>query len=119
MNERDELRLRHMRDAANSALDFVAGLTQHDLEINILLEYAVLHALQIIGEAGSKITVETRQQYPQIPWKDIIGIRQRIVHDYDSVKFDIVWNTVTNDLPMLIRQLDQILPPFVQDDEGN
>lgn len=87
MNERDELRLRHMRDAATSAVNFITGRTQADLETDKLLEYAVLHALQIIGEAGLKISAETRQQYPQIPWKDIIGIRQRIVHHYDNVKF--------------------------------
>ncbi|MEP7292910.1 MAG: HepT-like ribonuclease domain-containing protein, partial [Chloroflexota bacterium] len=70
--------------------------------------------MQIIGEAGSKVSDETRQQHSNIDWRDIIGIRQRIVHDYDNVKFEIVWNTVVNDLPILIQQLDAILPPFTQ-----
>lgn len=118
MNERDELRLHHVRDAANRAVNFVEGRTQDDLANDTQFEYAVLHALQIIGEAASKITVETRQQYHEIQWKQIVGIRQRIVHDYDAVKYDVIWNTVVDDLPPLIRQLDAILPPFVEDEES-
>ncbi len=116
MNERDELRLRHMRDAAASALNFVENRMSDELETDLLLEYAVRYALQIIGEAASKISAETHQQYPEIPWKLIIGIRQRIVHDYESVKYDVIWSTVVDDLPPLIRQLDAILPPFVPDE---
>ena len=76
----------------------------------------VLHALQIIGEAESKITAETRQQSPEIQWKQLIGIRQRIVHDYDAVKYDVVWSTIVDDLPSLIQQLDAILPPFTEEE---
>ena len=117
MNERDELRLRHIRDAAHAALDFVEGRTRDDFKADMQLEYAVLHALQIVGEAASKISPETREQHPEIRWRDVIGIRQRIVHDYESVKIDIIWSAVVDDPPPLISQLDAILPPFLEEDD--
>ncbi len=111
MNERDELRLRHMRDAAAKACAFVEGRSREDLERDDMLAYAVVHAIQIIGEAASRMTPESRNLQPDIVWKDIIGMRQRIVHDYEQVNLDIVWQVVSVDLPALLTQLDALLPP--------
>jgi uncharacterized protein with HEPN domain len=119
MNERDELRLRHMRDAALAARQFVAGLSEADLEQDLMRSYAVQHALQIIGEAASQVTPETRLQFPQIDWKNIIGMRQWLVHVYDRVKIEAVWSTVSNDLPILIDQLDNILGPLDSRSSGS
>ncbi|MCU0515202.1 MAG: DUF86 domain-containing protein [Anaerolineae bacterium] len=112
MNERDELRLRHMRDAAQNALKFSQGRTEQALKDDLLFAYALAHALQIIGEAAAQITRETRGQYPQIPWDAMIGMRQWLVHGYDRIKHDLIWSTVHKDLVPLIEKLDAILPPL-------
>ena len=80
MNERDELRLRQMRDASTNALRFAEGKERINIEEDLLLAYAVIHAIQIVGEAASQITPETQQQYPEIEWQNIVGMRHRVVH---------------------------------------
>jgi uncharacterized protein with HEPN domain len=112
MNERDELRLRHMRDAAQNARQFAEGRTMQDLETDLLFAYAAAHALQIIGEAASQVTKETRTKHPQIAWDEMIGMRQWLVHGYDRIKHDVVWSTIQKDLVPLITALDAILPPL-------
>lgn len=109
MNERDQTRLYDMRNEAQRACKFLQDKTQIDLETDDLLAYAVVRAIEIIGEAGSKVTEETRAQYPQIAWRNIIGMRNRIIHEYNDVDLDIVWEVVHRNLPQLIAQLEQIL----------
>lgn len=109
MNERDRVRLQHMLDEARKAQQFIQGHQRADLDTNDLLAYAVRYALQIVGEAASQVTAETRAQYPQIPWKDVIGMRQWLVHGYERVENDIVWNTVTQDIGSLVDHLEMIL----------
>lgn len=110
MNERDEVRLRDMLDEARQAQKFIAGKTRDDLDNDAMLSYAVIRAVELIGEAASKVTEETRKQYPQIEWQNIIGTRNRIIHDYKNVDLGIVWQIVTRNLPLLIAQLEKILP---------
>jgi uncharacterized protein with HEPN domain len=107
-----------MRDAAAKARVFVEGRSREDLERDDMLAYAVVHAIQIVGEAVSRVTPETRGLQPAIVWKDIIGMRQRIVHDYEQLNLDIVWQVVTTDLAVLIVQLEAFLPP-PSDDRNN
>ena len=117
MNDRDELRLRHMRDAAANALHFAEGTQRINIEEDLLLAYAIIHAIQIIGEAASQITTETQSHHPEIEWQSIIGMRHRVVHGYDNINYGVVWQVLQEKLSPLIRQLDAILPPFVEDDE--
>jgi uncharacterized protein with HEPN domain len=110
MNDRDKTRLEDMRRAARRARTFADGKTRADLEANNeLLGFALVRAVELVGEAASKVTPETRQAHPDIPWRNIIGMRNRIVHDYLNVDYDIVWTVVTDNLPPLIKQLDAIL----------
>lgn len=95
MNERDRVRLHHMLGEARKANQFMDGRSRSDLDNDEMLSYAVRYALQIVGEAASQITMETRDAYPAIDWKSIIGMRQWLVHGYERVRNDIVWNTVT------------------------
>jgi uncharacterized protein with HEPN domain len=112
MNEKDETRLRDMLDAAHRARKFVEGKTRAALEEDeLLLGFAVVRALEIVGEAASKITPTTRAVLPQIKWPDMIGMRNRIVHDYLNVDYDIVWKVVVEDLSDLIAELEKIIPP--------
>ena len=85
MNAHDETRLRDMLDEARLAVRFMVGKTLEDLDQDQLLQHGVVRALEIIGEAAARITQETQTQCPQIPWKNIIGMRNRVVHDYTGV----------------------------------
>ena len=97
--------------AANQAQTFVTGRTRQSIHSGNMLAYAVVRAIEIVGEAASRISQETRDTLPKIEWRAIIGMRNRIVHDYVHINRDIVWDVATNDLPRLIAELENILPP--------
>jgi uncharacterized protein with HEPN domain len=100
------VRMRHMRDHAREARQHASGRTRADLDRDRLL---VL--VEVIGEAASQVPAEVRERFPSIPWRDIIGMRNRLIHGYDVVDLDALWDTVTNDLPPLIAQLEAALSP--------
>lgn len=111
MNEQDKNRLRDMLDAARKAQYFMKGQSRESLEANeALLGFAVVRAIEVVGEAASKITPEARATLPQIEWKNIIGMRNRIVHNYLEVDYDIVWKVLNEGLVSLITELEKILP---------
>jgi uncharacterized protein with HEPN domain len=109
MNDRDETRLRDMLDEASLVQQFVVGKSLSDLSNDALLAHAVVRALEIIGEAASRVSIETRSQFPDIDWKNIVGMRNRIVHDYNNVDLNIVWETSVLFIPELIRELEKNL----------
>ena len=109
MRRDDLVRLRHMLDAAREALSFTAGRGRADLDANRMLVLSLVKSIEIVGEAASRVTVETRQEYPAIPWADVVAMRNRLIHAYFDVDLDRVWDTVVSDLPPLIAQLDAIL----------
>lgn len=112
MIERDEVLLRDMLDAGRRTTSFITGKSRDDLEKeDYLLGFAVVRALEIIGEAASKVTPETRELLPTLPWHEVIGMRNRIVHAYDRVNYDVVWNTAKLSIPMLIELLEAYLLP--------
>ena len=111
MRKDDEIRLRHMLDAAREAVSFTLGRTRSDLENDRQLVLALVKDIEIVGEAGTRITETTREQLPTIPWEEIIGMRNRLVHAYFSINLDIVWQTVGEDLPKLIALLEPLVPP--------
>ncbi|GFE71230.1 DUF86 domain-containing protein [Chroococcus sp. FPU101] len=94
----DLSRLYHMKDAAEEILDFMAGKIKEHLTRERMLALAVVKDLEIIGEAVSKISVECRNRHPTILWNEMIGMRNRLVHAYYGINFDIVWETVQNNL---------------------
>ena len=107
----DHIRLRHMHDAAQQALLFIQGETRGSLDENIMLVFALVKAIEIIGEAASQVSAGFQEAHPQIPWQVIIGMRNRLIHAYFDVNLDIVWETVTEDLPPLIAELERLVPP--------
>jgi len=107
----DQVYVGHMLDTANKAIGFVQGLTIDDFDNNELLRLSLTHLLQVIGEAARRVSPDFRATYPQIDWKAIVGMRSKVVHDYLNVDEDIVWDTVTNELPTLIAELEKILNP--------
>jgi uncharacterized protein with HEPN domain len=108
MNEQDRIRLRHMLDAAREAVAFAQDRSASDLRHNRMFALAVVKDIEIIGEAASRVSEEVQQAAPQIPWVDIIGMRNRLIHAYFNINFDIVWATVTANLPPLILELEKL-----------
>lgn len=110
MSKIDDLsRLLHMRDAAIEAIDFASGRMRDELNTNRMLTLALVKDIEIVGEAASRISAECRARYPQLSWVQIIGMRNRLTHAYFEVNLDIVWQVVTNDLPTLVMELEQII----------
>jgi Uncharacterized conserved protein len=109
MRRDDANRLRHMRDAAREAISFAAGRSRKELDHDRQLVLSLVKSIEIIGEAASKVSLEYRSRREDIPWADIIGMRNRLIHVYFDVNLDIVWLTVTQELPMLLDPLNEAL----------
>mgnify|MGYP001815200499 CR=1 FL=1 len=103
--DRDRIRLIHMLEHAQEAVQLVEGRARTDLDENRIHSLALVRLLEIIGEAAAGVSAESRSRFPGIPWAEIVGLRNRLIHGYDSVDLDIVWNIVIGDLPALIRDL--------------
>jgi uncharacterized protein with HEPN domain len=88
-----------MIDAAQEAQAFVKDQIRQDLEQNRMLTLALVRLVEIIGEAASKITPEFRGKYPDIPWSEIVGMRNRLIHAYFEIDLDQVWSTITEEIP--------------------
>ena len=107
------VRLRHMLDHAREAADMALGKARSDLDRDRQLNLSLVRLLEIIGEAASRVARDECERYPGIPWAEIVGLRNRLIHGYDTVDLDVLWEIVTHDLPPLIRELEQIVPPGV------
>lgn len=112
MSEHDYfVRVRHMLDFAREAVGLAKGKSQSGLGGDRLLDLATLHLITLIGEAANQIPQDVQSKYPQIAWSDIIGMRHRLVHGYDQIDYDILWQTLSKDIPDLIAELEKIIPP--------
>ena len=109
MQKDDLIRLKHMVDAAKEARSFAFDKKRSDLDGNRQLTLALVEDIEIIGEAASKVSQETKTNYPAIPWLDIINMRNRLIHAYFDVDFEVVWDTVTKDLPPLLSEIEKIV----------
>ena len=109
MSPRDLVYVGHMLDMARKAVGKVIGLTHDAYDADENLRLALTHLVQVIGEAGRNVSSDFCNEHPEIPWQDIVGMRNKVVHDYLGVDEDIVWQVVTEDLPTLIASLDEIL----------
>ena len=98
-----------MLEAIGDAQTFMLGRKRPDLDNDKMLVYAVLRAVEIVGEAASKVTTGTQAAVPQIPWLAIVGMRHRLVHAYARVDLDIVWKTVQQDIPPLKTAIEAAL----------
>jgi uncharacterized protein with HEPN domain len=111
MNENDLVRLRHMLDAAQEVIAFTTGETRASLNDDVKLTRALTMSISIIGEAASEISDEVRAASPQIPWRQIVGMRNFLIHAYFNLELDILWNTATQSVPELIVELQKLFPP--------
>jgi uncharacterized protein with HEPN domain len=109
----DRVRIQHMLDAAREAQSFVCDRRREDLDQDRLLALGLLKSIEIIGEAAAHVSMDLRDQYPIIPWGQIIAMRNRLVHVYFDIDLDQVWKAVVEDLVPLIDQL-QIVRDQIQ-----
>lgn len=97
--------------AARNAVEFTGGLTQQKFEQDTLRQNAVAKAVEIVGDAASRLSVETKAEFPEIEWDKMIRMRSRLAHGYFAINCGRVWKAVQDDLPKLISQLESIVPP--------
>ena len=109
MRNEDRIRLRHMLDAARDALSFAEETTRENLDTDRKLVMAVVKCVEFIGEAADRVSPEAQAEVPELPWRDIIDMRHRLVHAYYDINLDIVWSTLREDLPPLVEMLRRAL----------
>ncbi|MCB0169933.1 MAG: DUF86 domain-containing protein [Anaerolineae bacterium] len=99
-------------DAMEKAELLLDGVTYDQFQADFRINFAVVRALEIVGEATKRLPLDLRQQYPGIPWKGMAGMRDRIIHSYDNVDLEIVWDVVKQDIPRIKPQIQQILADY-------
>ena len=109
MHNDDKTRIIHMIESAQSAQEFIADKSFADLRENKQLAFAVIRALEILGEAAAQTSKELRDSYPDIQWRDIISMRNKLIHAYFDINYEIVWSAMKEDIPQLLSQLQKIL----------
>lgn len=107
--KKDKAHLKDILDAISDIEKFIENLKEDDFYKNKEKQYAVVRALEIIGEATKNVSKELRAEYREIPWKDIAGLRDKLIHGYFGIKLELVWTTIKDKLPPLKRQIFDIL----------
>ena len=105
----DALRLQHMLDYARETIVLSKGRSRADLDSDRLFNLAMTRLVEIIGESAARLSEELRQAHSQVPWAQIIAARNRLIHGYDRINFDILWDIIELDLPPLTLELERIL----------
>ena len=101
--------VRHMRDHAREAIEILGDIGRDEIESHRVVQLALLHLVEIIGEAAGRISPESRGKLSSIPWREVVSMRNRIIHGYDTIKISILWDTVAEDLPPLAASLEAYL----------
>ena len=109
MSKGDELYVGHMLDTSRKAVAKLSGKSRSEYDEDENLRLALAHLLQIIGEAARRVSPTIRERHRRVPWNAIIGMRHKVVNEYLIVDYDVVWETVVNDLPPLVELLRRIV----------
>jgi len=109
--QRDEAYLLDMLIEARHSVEFLKDVPRDEFDKDLMRQRAVMRCLEVIGEAANRISQDFRQQHPEIAWRDIIGMRNRLIHDYVRIDLEKVWDTVQRDIPVLIEQIEPLVPP--------
>jgi len=105
--------------AARKVRTFIERTSESDFLVNDLIQSAVLHQFTILGEVSKRLSEEFRAAHPGVEWVKIAGLRNRIVHEYDDVSLDKVWQSATSEIPQLIAALETIVPAEPDGEEDN
>ncbi len=109
MKKADLVRFRHMLDAAKEAVEISSGKSRQDIENERLLNLSLVRLLEIMGEAANFISSDLQTKYSEIEWSQIIGMRNRLIHGYDNIDYDILYQTIKKDIPPLIVDLEHVV----------
>jgi len=109
MKKADAVYLKHIRDAISRIEEYTKAVGYDNFIKNNLIQDGVIRQLEIIGEATKRLSTEFKNKYPHIPWKDVAGMRDKLIHDYLGVDIDAVWDTVKKDIPILKKEVKKIL----------
>ena len=108
--QRDNETLLDIAKSARLIIQFAQGLTPEDFSADVRTQGAILYHIEVIGEAVKRLSRSFRETHRAIPWSDIAGMRDRLIHDYSNVDLELVWDTVRQDVPDLLRYLEPLLP---------
>jgi uncharacterized protein with HEPN domain len=102
----DRVSLKDMLTHAREAVELLGKGTRKDLKENRMMQLALTRLVEIIGEAANRVSPEMKQRAPELPWPEIVGMRNRLVHGYDVVDLDLLYDTIKTDLPPLLKALE-------------
>lgn len=108
MKKDDSVYLKHILDAMDRIEEYTRGKSYEEFMSNHLMQDGVIRQIEIMGEATKRLSMDTRETHNEIPWKDIAGMRDKLIHDYLGVDLDAVWDTVKKDIPLLGEGLIKI-----------
>lgn len=108
---RDDAYLYDILESARAASEYVGRKSREQFIKDPILQDAIVRRLEIIGEAAGRVSTATQKKYPRLPWKAMKGTRNRVIHEYDSIELDIIWDIIQLDLPLLVTELEKIIHP--------
>ena len=109
MKRDDTVYLRHILDAIGLIKEYTRGMSENEFLGNSMAHDAVVRQIEIIGEAARNISDEFQEKHPKLPWAKMVGIRNKIIHEYFNINYAIVWDTIKDDLPILEKSIKKIL----------
>ena len=105
----DHIRFQHMLEHALESVAMIKGKSRTDLNRDRMLELALVRLIEIVGEAAARVSQEGQARFSLVPWRQVVGMRNRLIHGYDEVDRDVLWSTIQDDLPPLIESLQKII----------
>jgi uncharacterized protein with HEPN domain len=108
MPPEDRARILHMIEAADAVSRFVEGRSRENLDVDSMFLFALVRAVEVFGEAAAKISATTKASIPDLPWPQIVAMRNRLIHAYFDIDRNILWKTATEEIPALLPQLRKL-----------
>ena len=105
----DRLPMHQMLEHAREAVEMIRERTRAELQTNRMLQLALVHLVQTVGEAAARVSAAGRVRYSEVPWGQVISTRHRLIHGYDTIDYNVVWDTIADHFPALVTALERVL----------